>query len=995
MINATNDSKAGIAVFNLPSNPPKSKRSSIRDSLGKQTQNCCVSVLNLNIRSLCNKKHLFELELKNCRNLSDIIHITESWFKMNFIMPLEGYLGADSFNRSMKKGGGSVIYASNGTVYSECHAITSLGIESIIEISAIAVDQIRDLKLAKPTYFISIYRPPVEGEAFNTFLDRMDALFSWLHDKKHFYFVSGDFNVDFLDHKCQKTKAFCNLLESFKIKPVFQDTPSRVAKSSSTLIDNCFTNVPIKDSATHDFGLSDHYGQIVSLDFKKLAEQSKAATRPYRLWSEANKFSLGSLLVYLFSFLTNCAGSLQTSFENFNIQIYNAIERSCPLKPGKSKSRKKINYDKKLKDLLEEKKHYFLLFKQTRNKKFKKACNKASKKLSKELYRQKRSHNDSEILNSRNKGKTVWRIINSETIAGSQTWIKSIELNNKEIFDPYNIANEFNQYFSTMALSDPRAVSYCDALDILHKCYPSPTKCFKFQTIDLEQLYSIIVGLKPNKSDSNGNIPTFVFKEYFHIIGKPLLSLLNSCLIDGTFPDFMKVGTITPLFKKGSRKLITNYRPISVLPTVCKIFEKIVYLQLNSYFESNNLISKSQFGFRRKMSTVHAIQNLIENIFKAFESKIPALSLHFDLAKAFDSIDHKLLLDKLKFYGLGDDAMRLMSSYLTNRKQVVKINTPKGDIYSKTCTVRAGVPQGSILGPLLFNIFINDLPKYVNFSTYLFADDTSAVLLGEEVFTSVKVLYSQISVWFTANGLKLNEDKSQALCFTPSSHVNPPLQAISLSDTTEIKLSDSSRFLGIYIDNHLNWKAHIEHTVRKIQSHKWALRNLVKITSMDVSLLFFHAHVMSHLRYGIVLWGRSPHANDLFVEQKKIVRILFNLPYNHPCKAIFKQHNLFTLPSLYIFESLKYAVINNLIEYENLFPSHSYNTRHQFITPNLVHYSISKTNLRNSAVQIFNYLPLALKNILKSGQVSFFLRSLETFVLENAFYRVDELFHVS
>lgn len=841
-------------------------------------------------------------------------------------------------------------------------------------------------------YFVSIYRPPVEGEAFHVFLDKFEALLSWLHLKNHLYFIAGDLNVDFLDLQCQKTIALKNLLDSFKVAPVFHDIPSRVTKTTSTLIDNCFTNIPVNSATTYDFGLSDHLGQIVSLDLQRLAEHNETPAPRYRLWSQTNKINLGSLLVYLFSILTICTDNLSNIFENFNKQIYEAIEKCCPLKTGKSTVHsKKIKYDDKINKLHEDKKYYFQMYKQTGLRKFKKAWNRASKNLVRELYRQKRIHNDSEIFRSKNRARTVWNIINSETRSPSKNHIDSILLNNVEIFDPQKIADEFNCYFSTIGSDSSSTVSHAFALKILKNCYPAPSHEFKFHEINLEQLYSVIVNLKQNRSDKNGNVPPFVFRDYFSTIGKPLLSLINACLTEGTFPDFMKIGTITPLFKKGNKKLISNYRPITVLPTVSKIFEKVIYLQLNNYFESNNLITNKQFGFRQRTSTVHAVQQLIENIFKAFESKLPTLSLHFDLAKAFDSIDHELLLMKLKFYGLNEKAMKLMSSYLSNRKQIVKLNTPYGDYFSEDCTVKSGVPQGSVLGPFLFNVFVSDLPKYVDFPTYLYADDTSAILSGDEVFSSVKTLYNQVSYWFKVNGLKLNENKSQALCYTPSAHVNPPLDKIQLNDCTEIKCSDSTRFLGIHIDNHLSWKMHIDVTISKIQSQKWALRNLVKITSEQVALLFYHAHIMSHLRYGVVLWGRSLHADSLFVEQKKIIRILFNLPFNFSCKDIFKKYNLLTLPSIYILESLKFAVLNKIIQLEDLFPSHSYYTRHNFITPQLSHYSVSKSNLKNSVIQIFNALPLSLKNLLKTGQIDQFFSKLETFVLENAFYSVDDL----
>lgn len=959
-------------------------------NLGKKFE---ITALNLNIRSLCNKKHLFELELSRCKDHADIILITESWLKMDTIMPLEGYQCADSFIRSIKNGGGTIIYCTNGTSYDQCNMIVSLSLESIIEISAIAVDRIQDSKLEKPIYLISIYRPPEHGEAFDTFIDRMEALFTLLLNKNLLFFVSGDFNVDLLNKSCSKTVAFSNLLESFSIEPVFRNTPSRVSKSSSTLIDNCFSNIPVKSSTTYDFGLSDHYGQIVTLDCNHLARgEKKTPTFLYRQWSEENKFNLGTLLFHMFSILLNCYGTLSSTFENFNKQIYMAMENCCPLKPGKRNVRNKASYNKKkINQLLDEKKDFYLLYIQTGNKTFRKASRKAEKKLRKELYRQKRACNDDLIKNSKNRGKTIWNIINSETKAISQSWIKSIFINNNEIFNPHDISNEFNEYFANLAVKNTATINSSEALNILNSCYPSVPSHFKFCQIDSEDLYAVICQLKPNKSDRNGNIPTSIFKDYFHILGQPLLSLLNSCLEEGTFPDFMKIGTITPLLKKGNGKLLANYRPITVLPTVAKIFERIIYLQLNHYFETNNLISKNQFGFRKNMSTVHAVQKLLDNIFKAFESKVPALSLHLDLSKAFDSIDHDLLLKKLEFYGLNEHALKLMSSYLLNRKQIVKINTPDGEIFSRVLTVETGVPQGSILGPLLFNIFINDLPKYLDVPAYLFADDTSVFLAGNELLNEAKIIFDQVSGWFRVNGLKVNEEKSQMLYYTPSVLIEPPVKSIKLSETVNLELSVTTRFLGLHIDQHLIWATHIDHVVSKIQTHKWALRNLVKVTSKDVALIFYHANIMSHLRYGLILWGKSPHANKLFIEQKKVLRILFNLPFNFSCKTVFQKNKLLTLPSLFILETLKFATSNGIITRSDLFPSHNHFTRHSSIKPEKHKYSVSKSNIRNASIQIFNALPPNLKDILKKNELTQFFSELNNFVLNEAFYHVDEL----
>ena len=214
-------------------------------------------------------------------------------------------------------------------------------------------------------------------------------------------------------------------------------------------------------------------------------------------------------------------------------------------------------------------------------------------------------------------------------------------------------------------------------------------------------------------------------------ISSLLSKLFNECNLKGIFPSRLKIARVTPLFKNGCANNATNYRPISTLSPISKIFEKIIYHQLNNYFTTLNLIAKEQFSFRTKHSSNHVISDVINKLQNLHDNKYITCLILLDLSKAFDTVNHDILLDKLEKYGIRNNSLHLITNYLTNRKQIVYINNS----YSTPQTIKCGVPQGYILGPLLFSIYINDLPKASHFETLLYADDTALILSEKELDT--------------------------------------------------------------------------------------------------------------------------------------------------------------------------------------------------------------------------------------------------------------------
>lgn len=274
--------------------------------------------------------------------------------------------------------------------------------------------------------------------------------------------------------------------------------------------------------------------------------------------------------------------------------------------------------------------------------------------------------------------------------------------------------------------------------------------------------------------------------------------------------------------------------------------------------------------------------------------------------------------------------------------------------------------------------------------TYLFADDTSIILTGEDIDSKIKNAYIKICLWFGYNGLFVNESKTQLLYYTLSHNSSILSNTINITETLNLTLQKSAKFLGIIMDTKLNWRNHIDNLLGQIQKEKWALRNLVKIVTKDSTLAFYHSNIMSRFRYGIILWGRCAFADEVFIEQKKMIRILFNRPINSHCKEIFIKHRLLTIPSLYIFETINFAVIHNFINPSNLLPKHGYNSRHHRIDNFKIRLSTSENNVKYSAIQLFNALPLELRISFKNEHINIFRKGVKKYCLDKAFYCIKE-----
>lgn len=415
--------------------------------------------------------------------------------------------------------------------------------------------------------------------------------------------------------------------------------------------------------------------------------------------------------------------------------------------------------------------------------------------------------------------------------------------------------------------------------------------------------------------------------------------------------------------------MVDNYRPISIISIIAKIVEKILKTRLSNYFETNKLLTDAQYGFRAGRSTTHALMKIVSGIVDGLEEKNhTALSL-CDLSKAFDCVSHDILLKKLSFYGIRGVTLLLIDSYLSNRFQCVNVNNTTSSFKQN----RFGVPQGSVLGPLLFVIYINDICNYMlPRRCILFADDTSLICSGTNIEDLTQLsndMENQAENWFIGNKLKLNSDKTQKIVF---------------STTPMIQECKSVKLLGITIDDKLTWSIHVAQISGKLSSTIFLLRQLRKIVNFATLKTVYFSLFHSQISYGVILWGGSSAAIDIFRIQKKAVRIIANLEFRAHCKPYFIKLNIMSLPSLYIFEVLLEIHKNSecLTRQSDV---HNYNTRNKDLI-RLPYFRLTKSQKNSLNYNLYNILPA----LVKSLDIKSFKKKMKIYFLQNCFYSIDE-----
>ena len=605
----------------------------------------------------------------------------------------------------------------------------------------------------------------------------------------------------------------------------------------------------------------------------------------------------------------------------------------------------------------------------------------------------KSSHYAEKIEVYKNDMKKTWTTINQiiNRRRAKTKYPPFFEVGSKKITDQKEVAEEFNKFFGTIGKKLADEISSDGLPQVDDYLGEKPKSKFNFQATNSARIKKNMDEMAPKQSTGYDNLSPKVLKDIGEELAPALSIAINLSISKGIFPSQLKIAKIVPLFKnKGKIWHFENWRPVALLPALFKVYEKELQTQITDYFVANSLFCENQFGFRKNRSTEDAVLVFHDKIKQMLDDRQTPFTVFLDLSKAFDTIDHGILLQKLEFYGFSQNAITLMQSYLSDRFQYVSME----GIDSSKCSVEVGVPQGSILGPLLFLIYVNDLPNCTNLlDSTLFADDTSLVssfsaftLNGTASTAAINTELDKVFAWLCVNKLSLNVSKTKYMIFhNKLDRRMVPLEPLKINGT-KIKLVDEFDFLGITIDSKLTWKPHTKKIIGKISRTVGMMKKIKRYAPSNVLKTLYQSLVNSHLTYGIKCWGFAH--NQVMPIQKKAIRVMTNSKTNSHTSPLFKHNKILKVEDMFKLSCLKMhfkierevsAPIFRSIHTRN-WEVHDYNTRQRVIR--VIH-----PNFRSNINCFRFYLPLLINEV-----PSALLERLHTCSLATFSYHVKEFF---
>jgi hypothetical protein len=840
------------------------------------------NILHLNIQSLRNKLTTFSNFVQYSKTTYHVIVLSETHIKKDesqfFDIPC--YKAVHCTREGRMSGGVSIFVRKDFSDFEILHSLDfELNSSLLIELCRFKIK------------ILGFYR--YRNCDFNNFINHITKVL----DENSQSLVIGDFNIDlFTTSSSSSAKQYHDLIISsgyLFLNPFTE--PSRVdpTRNSATLIDHCYSDLPLhfphyNFTCFIDDVLGDHKAFLISINTQS------APPPPFVKKIKITKTDHAA--IQKDKAIENI---IYSDFETFQKDLADTFGKYTCTSIKTNRFRKPF-MNVEILTLITIRQNYFKLTRRypwsnKANTRYKYYRNEVNVK----IHAAKKSFYDKRFLNNSDDPKGFWRTVNNllTNSDGKKTsTCKSLIVHGRETTNRYNIVNAFNRFFTTIAADIKQSITINSLhFELLHdqETYTilQPISNDDLKTSEAEVALTIS-RLKNSFSCDTNNFSNNLFKTHIHSLALPIANLINKSISEGTFPSCLKIAKVSPLYKlSGSSKDPSNYRPLAENSLLGKCFEDFLLEKLTSHLNKNKIINANQFGFTRGSSTEVATIHLLSEVYNQLDKRKQTAVIFIDLTKAFDSIDHGLLLNKLTKLKLPSLLFAVLESYLTNRKQFVIID----DVKSSLLDVLTGVFQGSKLAACLFIIYINSIFTLpLRGSLILYADDIALIYGATDAETLKQWIEDDLTLincWVENHFMKINLQKTKYIYFTGRARNDFFISNdINLSlNNTRLERVEFFDYLGLLIDENLNFKHHLEFIRSRMISTSFAIKRIRPFITLHTAKQLYFCRIQSLLIYLNSCWNVAylTDIENLARCQRKVLRFIFQKPYDSPSKALF------------------------------------------------------------------------------------------------------------
>ena len=830
------------------------------------------------------------------------IVLTETWNDSRSLQlcNIDNFDVVHTVRNTAHRGGGVTIFANSSLYY--INKINELSYcNDSIETCVARVSRLD--KAENEHIILGVYRPRHDNDI--NFINTLQEIISNVLLRNKTIIIAGDMNIDLLKVNDPYVNQYTCMLKSLNFIQIINKAtrfPNGPHAFNPSSLDHIFINKITQFTGPVFFAdISDHCGS--ALFFELYDNQQKTNIKhkmTFRLINEQHLSNFETKIAHTDWNILLASNDVNEQFRTFQNYVNSTYCDCFPLKI------KYISGYRKMKPWITETtlakiKMKSTLFKRLRDGSISRAdYNRLRNRLNKEIDHDKKSYYLNVFTDSKKDTKKSWKILHS--LIGSKnnkTHTEKIFADANSDLDRLNIVNKFNDFFANIGNTLASQIPDSATSPIFPTDF-NPHNFFIFPPT-YDEISKIIMRLKTTRMPIDV-LPVKILKKFCNILVIPITLILENSIQKGIFPEDLKIARITPIHKEDSFSEPCNFRPISSLSYLSKVYEKFFSIRLLKFCNKYSIISPNQFGFQHGISTTDALVRLTEDIYFALHNKQHFIAAIIDVKKAFDCVNHDILKSKLQQYGIRGTPLKWLESYLTDRKCFVEI----GSHASRINTFNIGVPQGSILGPTLFLIYINNLPKISDtLQTQLFADDTIVSNTGSniDVLTeSTNEELCKLNDWTLANKLTIHAGKTKFLMFSNRITSRQNLNIKILNSV--IHPIDNCKYLGVYLDDRLNFKAHINYINSKISRHTGILYKIRDKLPKKARLDYYYAYIFPYLSYNTIIWGCAYQTNltPLFLQQKRTIRTIANAGFRDHTDPLFKSLKILKVQDIYNFQ---------------------------------------------------------------------------------------------